>query len=636
VLRARLASAAAILALGPILLHGQQAPQTPAPTPTFRTSATGVQISVVITDERGEPVAGLTQDDFEIVERGEPRSITTFSAIDIPMERADPEDDERDVLTNDRPPGRLYVIALDDMMPDAALRSRQFLRDFIERYFGPNDQAAIVLTTQGPADSGQEFTGNRRLLLNAIDRFSGGTTTGEWNREKNFMSTFKELTRVMATLQAPRKSLILVSSGIPGDPNLLPRARTTRIGRMFSDVNPDFYDAVAMATRNSISIYPIDPYGLTTTSTAPESFDTAALDDRTGLAMLARMTGGFALTGSNNYDGAFVRLVRENSVYYTLGFNSDDQDKGGYARVEVRVRRPGLRVQTIEGYLGGKTPEVKRPKTVMAAAWDAVASPMTTSGVQMRMFAAPYRTDGKVATVVITLEIATNRINLVERDGAYRGDLEILFAVTDSKGKKRFRVMRHRAIFALKPETYQRVSERALRVVSELPLPEGRYQLRASAGVDTIAGSVVYDVEVPDFRDDFSLSGVALTSNRARETFTVSPPGSTVVVFPGPPTTAREFSRDDVVTLFAEAYENRKKRHQVQLAMELRDATGRVLDRLEMERTSPEKPKEPGIYVFSPSLSLAEVPPGSYVISVEAKSSLEKKAILRTVPITVR
>ena len=129
---------------------------------------------------------------------------------------------------------------------------------------------------------------------------------------------------------------------------------------------------------------------------------------------------------------------------------------------------------------------------------------------------------------------------------------------------------------------------------------------------------------------------MAVTSNQARETVTVSPPGSTVVVFPGPPTTAREFSRDDVVTLFAEAYENRKKRHQVQMSMELRDATGKVLDRLEMERTSPDKPKEPGIYVFSPSLSLEEVPPGSYVISVEAKSSLEKKAVVRTVPITVR
>jgi hypothetical protein len=72
------------------------------------------------------------------------------------------------------------------------------------------------------------------------------------------------------------------------------------------------------------------------------------------------------------------------------------------------------------------------------------------------------------------------------------------------------------------------------------------------------------------------------------------------------------------------------------MSMELRDSAGKVLDRLDMERTSPDKPREASIYAFAPSLSLEDVPPGNYVISVEAKSSLEKRATVRTVPITVR
>ena len=66
------------------------------------------------------------------------------------------------------------MIALDTMSADSALRARAFLRQFIESYFGPNDTAAVVLTTQGPRDSGQEFTSNPRLLIEAIDKFGGG------------------------------------------------------------------------------------------------------------------------------------------------------------------------------------------------------------------------------------------------------------------------------------------------------------------------------------------------------------------------------------------------------------------------------------------------------------------------------
>ena len=139
------------LAVGQGLHAGDQDQQT---TPTFRSSADAVQISVIVTDAAGNPVSGLTQDDFEIFENKEARPVSTFSAVDIPIEKVDPTKPESDVLTNDRPPGRLYVIALDDMSETNALRSRVFLRQFVEDHFGPNDSAAIVLTTRGIGDSG--------------------------------------------------------------------------------------------------------------------------------------------------------------------------------------------------------------------------------------------------------------------------------------------------------------------------------------------------------------------------------------------------------------------------------------------------------------------------------------------------
>ena len=633
----------ATLAAASGVLLGGQTPLQQTP-PTFRGSVEAVQLTVIVTDRQGNPVRGLTEDDFEILENRVARPLTTFAAVDIPIEQGRqpaPAPVASDVLTNDQPQGRLYVIALDVMLPQNALRTRAFLRQFVEKHFGPNDTAAVFAMARGLRDSGQEFTSNPALLLQAIDKF-GGSIADEWSareREKNFIGDFKSLMQYMASLRGGRKALILFSENVPVDAYAVVQARPSQLSGLFSDFDTDFVDALSLATRNSIAIYPIDPRGLTTDLTVAESFNPTDLNTRADLGSLAAVSGGFALTGSNNYTMAFERLVRENSSYYLLGFNSGvEQRDGRFVGVEVRMRRPDLIARSVQGYVSprGRPREERRPSTVLAATWDAVSSGITTSGLPMRVFAAPFKSGGKDATVAITVEVAGSRLNLVQKDGAYRGVFEVIFAVTDAR-KKRWPIWRHRAELALKPETYERVSRGAMRVISQMPLPEGRYQLRASAGGAALAGSVVYDLVVPDFREDFSLSGVALTSRQARETFTFSPHKQIDVALPGPPTTAREFAREDTLTLFAEAYENRRKPHTISVTLELRDATGRVLGSHVVERKSADKPTGVSAYAFAPNLSLEDVPPGRYALRVAAASSLDKQqVVIRDVPFSVR
>src|SRR5262245_43392557 len=639
------------LTVGPYTTVGyaEQAPQDQPPT--FRASADAVQLSVIVTDEDGKPISGLTEDDFEILEDGKPRPITTFAAVDIPIERTERPVAENDVRSNDGPPGRVYVIALDQMGPDSALRARAFLRRFIEQYFGPNDTAAVILIAGGLRESGQDFTSNSALLLKAIDKFDGGVNLSDLGprlREKNFTGDFKALMKFMSTLRGGRKAVLFVSQSIPVDAY----DAVDRGGRGFgifksADIDTDWVEALSLATRNNIAVYPVDPRGLTT-GVSGESDDgsitgsQSTLDERIGLGGLATVTGGFSLTSSNNYAGAFERMVRENSTYYLLAFNSGiDKRDGRYVPVEVRVKRDGLQVRSTEGYFvprGSQPATARRPSTVLAATWDAVASAITTSGVSMRVNAAAFKGRGKDAIVPITVELSPDKLNLVEQDGAYRGQLEIVFAVSDAK-KRRFPVWRHRAELKLKPETYERVSKGAMRVVSQMPLPAGHLQIRASAGSAVVAGSVIYDLDVPDFSDDFALSGVSLTSRQARETFTFSP-HKIDVAFPGPPTTAREFSRDDTLTVFAEAYENRKKPHTVMLTVELRTEAGQVIGAYPIERKSVEKPKDPSVYRFAPNLGLEDVPPGRYTIHLDARSSLDnndkKKSVTRDITFTVR
>jgi hypothetical protein len=212
----------------------------------------------------------------------------------------------------------------------------------------------------------------------------------------------------------------------------------------------------------------------------------------------------------------------------------------------------------------------------------------------------------------------------------------VVFAVTDAK-KKNWPIYRHRAELALKPDTYARVNAGALRVLAQLPLPEGRYQLRASAGGVGVAGSVLYDLQIPKFDENFSLSGIAVTSKLARETFTFSPHRQIDVGLPGPPTTVREFAREDTLTIYAEAYENRRKPHTITLSLALRNDAGRTLDLHVVERRGTGTSKETGAYAFAPNLSLDQIPPGRYSLHLEAQSSLDKdKSVSRDIPFSVR
>jgi VWFA-related protein len=639
---------AMLVSAGSALLRGQSSQAAPAdqqPQATFRSSVEAVQLSVIVTDEDGRPVSGLTDADFEVIENGDARPITTFSPVDIPIERVERAPGQPDVASNDGPPGRLYVIALDRMRPDSALRTRAFLRQFIETSLGPSDTAAVLLTTGGLRGSGQEFTGNRLLLLNAIDKFDGGVPDLNARlRERNFIGDFLALMRFMSQLRGGRKAVIFISENIPVDAyDVVDRGRA-RFGGLFSEVDTEWIDALSLATRNNIAVYPVDPRGLTT-GVSGESADTAggggpSLDDRMGLTALAEVTGGFSLVGSNNYAAAFERLVRENSTYYLIGFNSAVAYRDGrFVPLEVRVKRPGLRVQSTAGYVSprGRQPATQRqPETVLTATWDAVKSAITTSGVPMRMSAAAFKGQGRDATVAITLEISADRLNLVDEAGAHRGMLEVLFAVTDAS-KKRWPIWRHRWGLALKPDTYERVNRGAMRVLSQLKLPAGRYQVRTSAGGAASAGSVVYDLVVPDFNKDFSLSGVALMSADTQKTFTFSPHAEIDVALPGPPTTAREFSRDDRLTVFLEAYEARRKPHTVTFTADLLDAAGKSLSTYVLDEKPASNPKQSSVYTFVRSLPLNGIPPGHYVLRVGGRSSLDKnKPVTREVPFSVR
>ena len=159
-------------------LQGQE--PGPAPGVTFQVEVNYVDVDVVVTDEQGHFVTGLTRDDFEVFEDGKPQKIDTFSLVDIPVAKptelvVEGRTVRADTQTNREPfDGRVYVFVLDDL-DVSAMRSvpvKDAARKFVREHMGANDLAAVVYTS-GRKDASQEFTTNRELIVAAIDKFQG-------------------------------------------------------------------------------------------------------------------------------------------------------------------------------------------------------------------------------------------------------------------------------------------------------------------------------------------------------------------------------------------------------------------------------------------------------------------------------
>src|SRR5688572_31006721 len=165
-------------------LGAAQAPQTPPlPEVTFKVEVNYVEEDVRVVDRDGNFVRGLKQEDFQVFEDGKPQKVQTFGMVDIPNTRPrkplylapNALPIEPDVAVNKQVlDGRLYLIVLDDyhVAPLRTQNVRNLARRFVLEKLGTDDQAAAVVTS-GLLRASQDFTQNRRLLVEAIDNFVG-------------------------------------------------------------------------------------------------------------------------------------------------------------------------------------------------------------------------------------------------------------------------------------------------------------------------------------------------------------------------------------------------------------------------------------------------------------------------------
>jgi VWFA-related protein len=696
-----------------------QSPQQPSPgTPppvVFKVETSYVEVDAVAMDRQGNFVRGLNKEDFEVFEDGKPQKIDVFTSVDIPVVA------QKAFLVGGRPAttdvksnapsvaGRLYVIVLDDL-GTTALRTSYVVksaRQFVERHMAANDLAAVVYTS-GRGDASQEFTGDRQLLVAAIDKFVGrkllsltlakadqfyhqhsmeleanassandpenngqpvsGTVRGPIGypdvttdpddfergyRAREVLRTLKSVAETLSGVRGRRKALLFFSEGIDypiydvfGSPSATDVVLATK-------------DAITAAARSNVSFFTIDPRGLVglsaeeielSASTDPSrGFDAHGLIQEMRLSQdslitLAEETGGFAAVNSRNDAPIFDRIVRANSSYYVLGYYPPENRRdGAFHKIDVRVKRPGLRVSARKGYAAprGRTrdeiPAAERDRAARAGTPPApqnspktsvelreiLTSPLQQSGVTLSVQAAPFKNKPKEASVALAVEIDASRLRFEPAaNGAFHDDLELSFFALDDKGKPH-EATAYNLNLTLKPDTYERVKAQGLRVNPRIALAPGRYQLRIGAreaGAGEL-GSVFYDVDVPDFtKGGITMSGLLVTATSSRLLLTPEPDAAVPAgLLPGPATSRREFAPGDTLSAFAEIYDNTRDRREIQIVTTLLSETGtEAFKSTQSLGGDAQRNSRNNTYQYSTSIPLASLQPGRYLLRAEA------------------
>lgn len=666
----------ALLVAG-VAASGQQPPPLQG-NQKFRADVEAVEIDVRVVDEQGRLVSGLTIDDFELFEDGVRQEIKILTPVVVPFvpyPHVEPFI-EPDTQSNRLPvDGRVYAFVLDDLHTHP-LRSnlvKAAVRQFIDRHVGLNDRAALVVTS-GRAEVSQELTGNRAALLRTLELFSGRKVRSavleridEYYRLRSVrelesdenrsseplqlrdplefervyfarltLTSLRDVARWLERVPARRKALIFVSEGIEYD------LRDFVQNRFASGLLADLQEAIAGARRSNTSIYAIDPRGLIAlddglieleglpddprANLGQSAFAEAIRVMQDNLRVLSEETGGFAIVNSNDFAGGFERLVRENSQYYVLGYQSTNPRRDGrYRRVDVRVKKPGLRVIARRGYWarddeGGA--RARKPAPEPPPLRTLLESPLPVSGLPLDTHVAVFRgPDGRGGSAVVTVEVGPG-VGFTQQGEVHKGRVDVGVLAIDKDGKIASRQDRGVELNA-RPRTREAIDRHGLRTTLRFDLKPGKYQIRIAAHDRTSGrgGSVMHDIVVPDHSEhELAVSPLLVGSMSSLLSATTNVDEQLKGHLKYPPTAMRAFAPGDELSVFAEVYDNRKRRDPVVLLTTLEETTGRIVFRVE-ERLESMVFDDRQVYRHRAEIPLKGVQPGRYILKVTATPS---------------
>jgi Ca-activated chloride channel homolog len=260
----------------------------------FSSGVNVVEVYATVTDQSGQPVAGLTRDDFVIREDGQEQQISIFAAADVPL---------------------AVAVALDRSFSMAEGRlalGKSAARAFLDE-LRPQDES-MLMAVGSQVEVVAPLSTDRRAQLAALSRLDAFGTTG----------LYDSIVVAIDAIQPAkgRRALVLLSDGVD-------RYSKTTAG-----------ETIDRARRSDVLVYPV-----ALGRARPPVF-----------AELATLTGGqsFHVRDPKRLIETVRAIARELRHQYLLGYTPSRQIVAGreeWRSIDVRVARPAIRVRARDGYL---------------------------------------------------------------------------------------------------------------------------------------------------------------------------------------------------------------------------------------------------------------------------------------------
>jgi VWFA-related protein len=153
-------------------------PPVRAQAPTFPSRVEAVTVDVVVLDKKGQPVSGLSRDDFLVSEDGVPQTIATFDAVVVPEVPPPAAAVHRTAVSTNVVPasrrGRTFILFFDDvhLTPPQAYRAKIAAATFLNTGVRPGDKVTLVASS-GAAWWSATVPEGQEELLSILKRLDG-------------------------------------------------------------------------------------------------------------------------------------------------------------------------------------------------------------------------------------------------------------------------------------------------------------------------------------------------------------------------------------------------------------------------------------------------------------------------------
>jgi len=272
---------------------------------TFRVGVDLVHFGVTVTDKQGQPITGLTEADFEVIERGKPQRIKFFAKGDTAL----------------APPLHLGFLLDTSGSMSADMKD---VRTAAIKFLNKNEHAVDVTLVDFDTEVRvARYDANDYPRL--IERIRGRKPDG-WTALYDAMGVYLD----GASRVEGQKILVAYTDG--GD------TRSSLNAGELSD----------LLKASDVTLYVIGYLENQSSSVRNNA--------RMELMRFAGLTGGQAFfpTGIKELEGMYEKIQREIEARYTIGYSStDERTDGAWRQVEVKLKRDDLKsakLRTRAGY----------------------------------------------------------------------------------------------------------------------------------------------------------------------------------------------------------------------------------------------------------------------------------------------